>query len=89
MRETMSETGSTDRADYLFSVKEYADGTPWIMLEPRRGDLKVLKPQRSFLGFDLHPGTSLEEARKIADYFNRHVPTVTCTSSSKTERRDG
>jgi hypothetical protein len=59
------------------------------MLEPRRDDLKVLKLQQSFLGFDLHPETSLEEARKIADYFNRHVLTVTCTSFSKTERRDG
>ena len=78
----MSENESTDRADYLFSVKEYANGTPWIALEPMRDNLKVLKPQRSFLGFDLPPGTSLEEARKIADYFSRHVRTVTCTSFS-------
>ncbi len=86
----MSEDESTDRAEYRFSVKEYRDGAPWIALEPMRDGLELLKPQRSFLGFDLPPGTSLEEARKIVDYFNGHVRTVTCTSfsSGQPARRD-
>ncbi len=76
----MRSTASTDRADYLFAVKEGADGTPWIMLEPRRQDLEVLRPRRSFLGLDLNPGTSLEEAGKIADYLNHRIRSVACTS---------
>jgi hypothetical protein len=69
----------TDRADYRFTVKEYGDGTPWIMFELRRApDLPVLGD--GFLGLDLRPGTSFEEAKRVASFLNDHVECVAATS---------
>jgi hypothetical protein len=31
---------NTDRAHYVFAVKEFGDGTPWIILE-RGGNLPI------------------------------------------------
>lgn len=71
----------TDRAHYRFTVKEYAGGTPWIMLElQREPDLPVLKD--GFLGLDLRPGTSYEEAKRIADLLNDNIESVAATTSS-------
>jgi hypothetical protein len=78
----MASIASTERADYSFTVKEWDDGSPWIMLEPKREDLKILKPAKAFLGFDLMPGTSLEEAERIAHYLNSHIRSLACTTFS-------
>src|ERR1700730_905992 len=56
----MATSSKTERAQYRFTVKEYAAGTPWIMFELLRSpDLPVLGD--GFLGMDLRPGTSYEE----------------------------
>lgn len=75
----MSTSSKTDRADYLFKVSQYGDGTPWIFLELRRSpNLPALGD--GFLGLDLRPGTSFQEAKRIADFLNDHVECVTATS---------
>ena len=67
----------TDRASYVFTVKEYADGTPWIMLETLRDDLELLKD--GFLGFDLPKGTSFDKAKEIAKYMRDNLGDMTYT----------
>lgn len=73
----MSPQGNTERADYRFVVKEFADGTPWIVLEPMRGDLSVLG--NGFLGLDLVKGTDLKKAHEVADFLNEAIHSVSYT----------
>jgi hypothetical protein len=73
---------TTARADYLFKVSEYADGTPWIFLELRREpNLPVLGD--GFLGMGLRPGTSLEEAKRIAHFLNENITHMSATTFQK------
>ncbi len=75
----------TDRADYLFKVSEFADGTPWISWEPRRGNLPLL--ENSVMGFGLTPGTTLREAEEFARYLNSRIQFVSCTALERFQRR--
>lgn len=72
---------STDRARYVFSVKEFGDGTPWIMLERGGSSLAVLGG--GFLGLELKKGTSMNQAEKIAQLLRRSVQAVSYTSFNK------
>ena len=67
----------TEHADYIFAVKEYEDGTPWIMLEPSRAGLPVLK--NGFLGLTLREGIDKREAEKIAEFLNDRVKSISHT----------
>jgi hypothetical protein len=71
----------TERAHYVFAVKEFADGTPWVMLEQSGNALAVLGD--GFLGFDLNKGTSLQEAEKIARFLHQNIRSVSYTSFRK------
>ena len=52
-----------DRAwRFRFTVKESADGTPWIAAEPSG---KLLPAIPGELGFELKAGTSYEEAKSV------------------------
>lgn len=73
----MTEMADTERARYIFRVKESSDGTPWIALEPRRDSLAVLGD--GFLGLDLRPGIDLPKAKGIAEYLNEHIESVSYT----------
>jgi hypothetical protein len=64
----------TDRADYKFTVKEYGDGTPWLMLEPMTGDLPVLGG--GHLGLDLESGVTIQDAQEVARFLNERVRAV-------------
>jgi hypothetical protein len=68
----------TERANYMFAVKEFGDGTPWIMLERSGKGLDVLG--NGFIGFDLREGISLQEAENLADILRRNVSAVSYTS---------
>jgi hypothetical protein len=71
----------TERARYVFAVKEFADGTPWIMLEQSGEGLDVIGD--GFMGFDLKEGTSLKEAEKLAELLRQGITTVSYTSFTK------
>ncbi len=73
----MGEIADTERAKYVFCVKEFADGTPWVVLEPRRSNLAILGD--GFLGLELAQGTELKKAEEIADYLNEHIESVSYT----------
>jgi len=67
----------TDRVRFIFRTKEYASGTPWIVLEPLQKDLDVLC--NGFLGLDLPEGTTLKRAEEIAEFLNENITSVSYT----------
>ena len=68
----------TERHPYSFEVREYGDGTPWIVLEPRGAKLAILG--NGFLGFHLPKGTTAESAEEIAEFLRRYITEVSYTS---------
>ena len=68
----------TERAQYIFAVKECSDGTPWIMLEPLNGNIEILN--NGFLGFDLPEGTGIHRAEQIAEYMRNNLSKLTYTN---------
>jgi hypothetical protein len=67
----------TERVRMSFKVKEFPNGQPWICLEPVQEDLIVLA--NGFLGFDLPPGTTIEKAKKIAEFLEENIANVSYT----------
>jgi hypothetical protein len=67
----------TERARYIFEVKEYDGGQPWIIMNPLSGEVPPLT--KGFIGFDLAQGTTYEKAREIADLLNREIIHVAYT----------
>ncbi len=67
----------TERGEFLFVVKEYADGTPWITAEPRRKEMPIL--EGAFIGFGLPNGTSYQQAERIARFMNENLTTFSMT----------
>ena len=61
----------TERAPYVPTVKEGADGRPFIVFEPAGGEIPFLRTADVIL--DLKPGTSIEQAGEIAAYLRRHI----------------
>ena len=77
-----SNAGMTERAQYIFTVKEYDGGVPWLMLDLLRSpDIGIL--QKQMLGLDLRPGTTYDEARELANILNAKISHLTCTDLSK------
>lgn len=60
------------RGEYRFTVKEKADGMPWLVGEPVGVPLRIIGTTGDDLqvGFDLVPGTTLDEAQAIARTMN-------------------
>jgi len=68
----------TERGDFLFAVKEYGDGTPFIAAEPRRLTTTLIGGD-AFLAFDLNPGVKMAQAQSIAEYLNKNISSVAFT----------
>lgn len=68
----------TERGDFLFAVKEYGDGTPFIAAEPRRLTTTLVGGS-AFLAFNLNLGVTMAQAQGVADYLNKNIDTVSFT----------
>jgi hypothetical protein len=55
----------TERGDFRFTVKESANGTPWIAAEPSG-------PPR----FRAKTRTNYEEAKTVASFLNTHIAAI-------------
>lgn len=64
----------TKRAKPHFWVGELASGEPWIIMEHLDGDNLSLFNKN--VGFDLRPGTSYEEAQRIASFLTENLIAV-------------
>src|SRR4051812_3264769 len=62
----------TDRAMYGFIVKEFPDGTPWLVLEPMDGR-NIPAAGNGFFGLDLKAGVTYAQALQLAEIMNRQV----------------
>jgi hypothetical protein len=60
------------RGQYFYAVKETGEGVPWIAGEPAGDRLKIIGTKGNDLeiGFTLRPGTTHEQARKVAKCMN-------------------
>ena len=67
----------TERGKYRFTVKESANGEPWIMLEPLGETLPLLK--NGFISFDLRAGITLDDAQKLTQELNKEITGVSVT----------
>jgi hypothetical protein len=69
----------TERGRYQFRVTNYPDKTPWIMTDPleKKDCLRVLG--NGFIHFDLKPGTTQEEAERIAGFLEDHIEYIAYT----------
>ncbi len=69
---------TTQRAQYVFAVKEFGDGTPWIVLERSGKGLDVLG--NGVFGFELKENTSLRDAERLAELLRDSVTVASYTS---------
>ncbi len=74
----------TEREKSYFRAVEYGDGTPWIICEPQGPEIPALSG--GFIGLDLEPGTSLEDAGRIAAMLRSKVTHVSVTLFDKNAR---
>jgi hypothetical protein len=75
---------NTETASYTFTVKEGAPSTSgaddvpvWLMLEPSKGDLSVLRG--GFLSLRLLPGAKIGRGKEVAKYLNANIAGVSFT----------
>jgi hypothetical protein len=73
----MGTDARTERGKFAFTVKEFADGTPWIMTEPLHKTMPIL--DEAFIGFDLPDGTTFEQARKVAAFMDENLAGISVT----------
>jgi hypothetical protein len=72
-----SNMARTTRAEHRFTVKENASGEPWLVSEVLKGE----EPQGSgFVGLELTPGTTMQQAEDLAQTMNR---LIVCTSFTR------
>ncbi len=57
-----------------FRVSEFADGTPFIFIDPHSGDDLLFFANNT--DFRLKEGTTYDEARRIADFLNEHIDLI-------------
>jgi hypothetical protein len=67
----------TEQGDVHFTVKEFADGSPWIMVDPEYKTMPALHD--AFIGFQLNHRTTLQQAQRIADFLNNNLAGVSLT----------
>lgn len=76
----MGTKAETQRGRFFFKVAEFGDGTPWIMTEPYYPEDRLpALGKDGFVGFDLKPGTTHQQAKDIAEFLNKHIESITCT----------
>jgi hypothetical protein len=66
---------ATFRGQYRFTVKESSNGSPWVAAEPAGETIRDL----GNLGFDLEAGTTMEDARALANLMNARISAVSVT----------
>lgn len=60
----MSTNAKTDHAPCTFTLKEYGDGTPWVMVEFHEPGIPAVGD--GFLGLTFREGITFERAQEIA-----------------------
>lgn len=67
----------TERSSCRFVIDSTKDGKPQIVVKPFHASISLLAD--AVLGFDLLGGTTLEQAKKVAELLNENVLDVFVT----------
>jgi hypothetical protein len=71
--------GETKRQSYIFTVKEYGDGTPYIACVPVGREWNVFG--KGTLSFVLPIGTTLKSAQKAGEFLNKNIDLISFTAA--------
>ena len=67
----------TDRSRFSAAVKQYADGTPFIVFETYN---RNSPPFDKMIGLDLENGVTAQDAEALVDRLNALIATVALTT---------
>jgi hypothetical protein len=75
------------RGECRWTVKENANGTPFLFGEPTGVPLKIIGPTGEDLevGFELAPGTTIDEAHSLARVMNSRITHIALIAVSASE----
>lgn len=62
------------KGHYRFVVNQKIDGSPWLVAEPLEEPIPALGQHR--LGFDLVPGTTMDQARQFTTAMNAGISAI-------------
>jgi hypothetical protein len=71
--------GETKRQSYTFTVKEYGDGTPYIVCVPVGREWSVFG--KGSLSFVLPIGATLKSAQKASAFLNKNIALISFTKA--------
>jgi hypothetical protein len=75
--------GETKRQAYTFTVKEYGDGTPYIVCTPIGKEWSVFA--KGSLSFVLPEGTTLKRAQQVNAFLNTNIKYISFNETANKE----
>jgi hypothetical protein len=73
----MSTNAKTDFSPCTFTVKEFDDGTPWIMVEFYKPGIPAL--ENGFIGLRFRERVAIEDAQKAAELLHNQFEGISHT----------
>ncbi len=69
---------TTERSDVVFELKEFGDGTPWLMANFHKPGLSCVKGN-DFLGLEFRDGVTFEQAKEFRSTLHKIVKGMSLT----------
>jgi hypothetical protein len=69
---------TTERSDVVFEIKEFGDGTPWLMANFDAPGLSCIKGS-DFLGLEFRDGVTFQQASEFRSLLHKMVKGVSFT----------
>jgi hypothetical protein len=69
---------TTERSDVVFELKEFGDGTPWLMVNFDRPGLSCIKGN-DFLGLEFRDGVTFGQASECRSLLHKKVKGMSFT----------
>jgi hypothetical protein len=69
---------TTERSDVVFELKEFADGTPWLMANFDNPGLSCIKGN-DFLGLEFRDGVTFDQAKEFRPMLHKMVKGISLT----------
>ena len=69
---------ATERSDVVFELKEFADGTPWLMVNFYAPGLTCIKGN-DFLALEFRDGVTFEQAKEFRTQLHKMVKGMSFT----------
>ena len=69
---------TTERSNVVFELKEFADGTPWLMANFENPGLSCIK-RNDFLGLEFRDGVTFDQAKEFRSMLHKMVKGISFT----------